>query len=132
MLRCTDAVLLRPELRRVTERIAIVGSRNYPSERRVRTYVARLRDRDVVIVSGGAQGPDRWAENEAHLVGLPVEVYRPDWSTGRDAGLKRNTTIVERSDRVVAFWDGLSRGTLDTIRKAARAGKPVLILGPPA
>ena len=35
--------------------------------------------------------------------------------------------IVDDCDFVVAFWDGESAGTLDTIRKACRVNKEVLI-----
>ena len=39
----------------------------------------------------------------------------------------RNSLIVADCDMVVAFWDGRSRGTLDTITKAVQAGKRVEI-----
>ena len=42
----------------------------------------------------------------------------------------RNQQIVDSADRVVAFWDGKSRGTADTLRRAHAAGKPILIIGP--
>lgn len=31
--------------------------------------------------------------------------------------LRRNTTIIEKADLVIAFWDGVSHGTKDTIDK---------------
>jgi len=109
------------------ERVAFVGSRSYPDEALVRRYV-RMQAGDVTVVSGGAQGPDTWAADEARLRGLAVDIYRPDWSFhGKAAGFVRNNDIVAACDRVVAFWDGRSRGTLDTITKAVRAGKAVLI-----
>jgi hypothetical protein len=43
------------------------------------------------------------------------------------AGLKRNTDIVNASDIILAFWDGQSRGTKDTITKATKAQKPLFI-----
>ena len=115
------------------ERVAIVGSRGYPDRIAVEAYVWTLSPGSVVV-TGGAPGPDTWAAEEIEqrsIEGLSVEVYPADWEThGRAAGPVRNTTIVERCDRVVAFWDGQSKGTLDTIRKAVRAGKPVEIVPP--
>jgi hypothetical protein len=113
--------------------VAIVGSRDYPDRGAVSRYMGELQMTawDSIIVSGGAQGPDTWAVEDAEDLGLHAEVFKADWPKhGRAAGMIRNTQIVERCDRVVAFWDGISKGTLDTIRKATRAGKPVLILGP--
>jgi len=114
--------------------VAVVGSRDYPDREAVGRYMGEiaLTAWDSVIVSGGAKGPDSWAVADAEELGLHAEVFLADWPThGKAAGFMRNTQIVERCDRVVAFWDGKSRGTLDTIQKAVKAGKPVLILGAP-
>ena len=40
----------------------------------------------------------------------------------RGVGLDRNTKIVDASDRVYAFWNGISTGTLDSITKASNKG----------
>ena len=40
----------------------------------------------------------------------------------------RNTDIVKNSDIVVAFWDGESKGTLDSIRKAENLNKGLMII----
>jgi predicted Rossmann fold nucleotide-binding protein DprA/Smf involved in DNA uptake len=108
-------------------KIGIVGSRDFPCLDLVVAYVESLPS-DTVVVSGGARGVDGAAANAARDVGLVVVEYLPDWSKGKQAGLERNTLIVEQSDRVVAFWDGKSRGTIDTICKANRAGKPVDVI----
>jgi len=102
------------------KKIAIVGSRNYRSEGNVADFVSSLGD-DVEIVSGGAGGVDSWAAKYAKG---PIKIFYADWDTfGKSAGVKRNTLIVDYADEVYAFWDGLSNGTLDTIRKAAKEGK---------
>jgi hypothetical protein len=76
------------------------------------------------VISGGANGPDSWAEDEARKRGLKVVVHRPDWDThGKIAGFIRNSTIINDCDRMIAFWDGRSRGTMDSIRKCQEAGK---------
>lgn len=107
------------------DRIAIVGSRAYPRPSVVETFVAGL-PAGAVVVSGGAPGVDSIAEHAARQRGLKVMVFRADWERlGRKAGPLRNAEIVARADRVAAFWDGRSRGTLNTIVQAVRAGKPV-------
>lgn len=103
-------------------RIAIVGSRKFADEALVRHTVHSL-PRDWTVVSGGAYGPDTWAVEEAESLGMGYVEYLADWSYGKGAGFARNTTIVENSDLVVAFWDGSSRGCIDTIQKAAQTNK---------
>ena len=80
----------------------------------------------TVVVSGGARGVDSIAEVAARDRGLEVVVFQAGWDRlGRKAGPIRNAKIVANADRVVAFWDGSSRGTLNTLGQALRAGLPV-------
>lgn len=110
-------------------KIAIVGSRDYPNMEKVIEYVKGL-DKDTVVVSGGARGVDTTAVLAAKNFGLKFEEYPADWGKyGLRAGYIRNTTIVEESDKVVAFWDGHSKGTKDTIDKAKEVGKLVAVFG---
>jgi predicted Rossmann-fold nucleotide-binding protein len=110
--------------------IAIVGSRDFPNLELVKRFVEDLDD-GTVIVTGGARGVDQAAEEAALPLGFTVQVIRADWSRyGRGAGMIRNTQIVKVSDEVVAFWDGESHGTEDTINKFRKAGKAVAIYGP--
>jgi len=112
------------------ERVAIVGSRCYPDEDDVFSYVHELPS-DTVVVSGGAEGPDTWAEKAAKRRGMLVVIYRADWSLfGKAAGFIRNATIVANADRVVAFWDGQSNGTHHTIGLAQKRGLPVEVYCP--
>lgn len=110
-------------------RVAIVGSRDYPNLSKVAEYVAGL-PKDTVIVSGGARGVDQAAVREARRLGMTVEEYLPDYTRfpGNVAPLVRNKVIVEKSDRVVAFWDGKSTGTMHTVNLARACGKPSLVV----
>lgn len=108
-------------------KVAVIGSREFPDENKVREYVRNL-PTGSIVVSGGARGVDSWAEDEAKRNGLEVIVFAADWQKyGRRAGALRNTTIIETADVVAAFWDGVSRGTADSIRKAKDADKSVEI-----
>lgn len=114
-------------------RVAVVGSRRRRDRDAVAAYVAAL-PAGTVIVSGGAAGPDTFAEEAGRACGLAVVVHRPDLAAVRNRGEAarryhdRNQRVVEDADRVVAFVAADRRGgTEDTIRRARRAGKPVEI-----
>lgn len=111
-------------------KVAIIGSREFPQLERVDSYVDTLHAEDVVV-SGGARGVDLRAEQRARSRGLKVHIIRADWARhGRKAGFMRNPDIVAAADRVVAFWDGTSRGTADSIEIARKTGKPVEVVLP--
>ena len=83
------------------------------------------------VLSGGARGPDTWAIVVARNLNHPTEVILADWENlGKKAGMLRNTQVVERADWVIAFWDGKSRGTRDTIGKAHKTGCRVTVIFP--
>lgn len=83
------------------------------------------------VLHGGARGADSDSGAAARILGLEVDVVRPDWAKyGKRAGMLRNTAMLEREpDYVIAFWDGVSRGTLDTIQKAVNVYRiPTIIV----
>lgn len=111
--------------------IAIVGSRASAQPERIRAYVNAL-PADTVIVSGGAVGADTVAADAARARGLQVIEYvvtPAEWRRlGKAAGMMRNVKIVNAADELVAFWDGVSSGTLDSIRKARKRGIRVTVV----
>jgi hypothetical protein len=75
------------------------------------------------ILSGGARGADRLAEQYACDHGLGVERFPADWARyGRAAGPQRNEEMIATADALVAFWDGTSPGTRHAITTARRRG----------
>jgi len=112
-----------------TLRVAIVGSRHYPDLSAVAAYVDLL-PAGTTVVSGGAHGVDQAAEWRATQRGLRVQSIHAEWDRDGRRAFMRNTLIVESCDRLVAFWDGKSVGTKDSIDKARMLGKPVRIFRP--
>lgn len=107
-------------------KVAIVGSRDFTRLDWVREYVDRKLWLEDVVVSGGARGVDSEAAAYARESACNrVEVIPADWSQGKAAGKERNFDIIEKADRVVAFWDGMSSGTAHSIALAVALGKPV-------
>lgn len=104
-------------------RLAIVGSRGWANEAAVKELVEQ-QPQGTVIVSGGARGVDTMATDAAKAANLGVIVFPADWERhGKMAGMIRNGQIVDCCDQLVAFWDGKSRGTADSINKARADGK---------
>ena len=105
-------------------RIAIIGSRNIYVPN-IGDYVARCDE----IVSGGARGVDACAAEYAKQHGVKLTVFLPQYERyGRAAPILRNKQIVEYADRVIAFWDGNSKGTLSVIRFAQKTGKECTVI----
>lgn len=107
---------------------AIVGSRDFERLDLVARFVQTLTPKEDIVVSGGARGVDSIAETTAEQIGVGVISFRPDWETyGKKAGIIRNKWIIDEADRVVAFWDGKSKGTKHSIDLAIQSGKPLIV-----
>ena len=116
------------QLETATKYVAIVGSRTFSDRKAVEAYVKQLPN-NVVVVSGGAKGVDTWAALAAQKHGLKVKIFLPDWEQyGRAAGFIRNQDIVDLAHKVVAFWDGESRGTAHSMRLAKDKNKPLTVI----
>lgn len=113
--------------------IAIIGSRSFHNYELVKSTVNDYVHQNTIkihcIVSGGAKGADTLAQKFALEYQLDMIVYKPDWKRfGKRAGFIRNTEIIENSDVVIAFWDGSSNGTKDSITKAKQKNKIVIVI----
>lgn len=112
--------------------IAIVGSRDFHNFSFLKTHVLSIIKNNNIsitkIISGGAKGIDTLAEKFASTFHIPTEIIHADWSKGKFAGVTRNTDIVDKSDVVIAFWNGVSKGTLDSINKAKKKNKKLFIV----
>ncbi len=81
---------------------------------------------DIVLVSGGAKGVDKFAEKLAEELDIDIVVIRPDYDEHyfKQAPLERNKRIAGLADIVVAFPKfGSSSGTLNTLKHARSFGK---------
>lgn len=112
-------------------RIAIVGSRGFKNfDFLEKTILDNYKTENITeIISGGAKGADTLAEQFAIKHSIPMSIFTPDWELyGKSAGYKRNIQIIDMSDEVIAFWDGISKGTKHSIDLANKAKKKVMIV----
>lgn len=126
------------------KRIIVCGCRDWPTPHAVETELERVMAlywpgsmswaafcRSIVIVHGACDlGADYFTEKYAQHSGLTTEQHPADWKKhGKAAGPIRNRHMASLgAELCLAFWDGESRGTLNMIQEATRAGIPVRIV----
>lgn len=103
---------------------AIIGSRGFND---YALFTKKLKDFEITeVISGGAKGADSLAEAWCIQNEIPITIILANWNKyGKAAGFVRNKEIVEKSQVVIAFWDGFSKGTEHSIN-IARAMKKVV------
>lgn len=104
----------------------VCGSRDFADYALLKRVLDKLLKpylgKGLVLLSGGASGADKLGERWAFENLVAYRVYHPAWAKcGKAAGMLRNQEMVDDADACVAFWDGRSKGTADTIRRAKAA-----------
>ena len=111
--------------------IMVCGSRSITNEEVIFSKLDDVLTQhpDMILISGGAKGVDSIAENWAKSHHVFIKQFKPDWKKyGRGAGIVRNKQMVEESDKVIIFWDGISKGTKSDIDFCKKFGKEHLIV----
>lgn len=110
-------------------KLAIVGSRSFNNYSLFKQVMESLSDKIEEIISGGADGADTLAGRYANENKIPLTIFQPNWDKyKKSAGIIRNKQIVDRAQKVIAFWDGKSPGTKYTIEYAKSQKKDVQII----
>lgn len=116
--------------------LLVAGSRSYNNYQEMCQCLDLLlkkqvaQQREIIIVSGGANGADKLAERYADERGYTKHIIYADWNRyGKSAGYRRNENmhayISNPSDRkrgCVCFWDMQSRGTQHNFKLAQDYG----------
>lgn len=114
------------------KKLAVVGSRDvdqYEVVKEILDTIYEYNPEISAVVSGGARGIDAYGAQWAKENGLELTEYIPDWNKhGRGAGFVRNELIIKDADYVCAIWDGVSRGTLNSIDLARKYKKKLLVI----
>jgi len=110
-------------------KVVIAGSRGFEDYEVVRNNCDTLLDGISVdaVLCGECKGVDLLGKRYANERGIAVESFPADWKRyGRAAGPKRNKQMAENADVLIAFWDGVSKGTKNMIK--LMGDKPVYIV----
>lgn len=106
-------------------KLGVVGSRGIIGV----TLDEYITDDVAEIVTGGAVGVDTCAAEYAERMGLRLTVFLPEYKRyGRAAPIVRNKKIVDYADKIIAIWNGKSRGTRSVINYAKKAEKPCVVV----
>ena len=110
-------------------KLAVVGSRGFKDYECLKNTLDSIHNKIPIteIISGGAKGADSLAEKWAIENEVPTTIIYPEWELyGKSAGFIRNREIISLCDRVVAFWDGESKGTQHSFKLAKEQNKKIL------
>jgi len=114
-------------------KVGIVGSRRRKDKDKVFQLVDSLKLTDVVV-SGGCEGVDSWAEDRAKERGMKVMILKPNLKDISHKGdmvnryYERNKKIVQNSDIIYAFVSSeRTGGTENTIKWAKELGIEIRI-----
>lgn len=102
-------------------KLAIIGSRSIKNIQ-LEKYITK---EVTEIVSGGAKGVDTMVREYAKENGITIVEFLPRYEIyGRGAPIIRNKEIVNYADKIIAFWDGKSNGTMSVIKYAEKINRP--------
>lgn len=127
-------------------KVAVIGSRKFYDYNHVKKVLDAIYKKHplLLIVSGGAKGTDslgeKWADNHnieklifpANWMDLThpnarIKINRYGKKYDANAGFRRNKDIIDNADVVIAFWDGNSPGTKNSIDYATKLKKQIKI-----
>lgn len=117
-------------------KVAIIGSRRRDKEEdKLEVYnLVKSLNRNDIIVSGGCNGVDKWAENMAKKRKLKTKIFTPNFDGVRtrkdmiNCYYKRNKQIAKYCDIIYAFVaKDRKGGTENTIKYGKEFGKKIIL-----
>lgn len=117
-----------------TYKVIIAGGRHFDNYQLLKEHCDyylqnKMKEYQIIVISGHAAGADTLGERYAQERGLPLDAHPADWKAhGKSAGYVRNKEMAEVADALIAFWDGVSRGTKNMINLAKSKGLKVAIV----
>lgn len=116
-------------------KILCSGDRHWDSKKKIkqtlRLFTLTKGSLESTVVHGGSGKADLMSGKVAFELGFRCKVYKAKWTKyGKAAGPIRNQEMLdeEKPDCLIAFHSNIkkSRGTKDMIKRAIKAGIPVL------
>lgn len=102
-------------------KVIIAGGRDFNNYDSLSEFCDKvlINQHDIEIVSGTANGADKLGERYANEKGYKIARFPANWDEhGKAAGFIRNEEMAKYADALIAFWDGISKGTSHMINLA--------------
>jgi len=121
-------------------RVIIAGSRDFNDYAVLKHNVLKIlielsptKQPEAEIISGTARGADQLGERFAKEYNYPIKQMPANWDKyGKSAGYRRNEDMAlyakEDNGVLIAFWDGISKGTKHMIDLANKHGLKVFVV----
>lgn len=114
-------------------KMLVCGGRDYCDYKKMTSIMLEyfiFEPEENILIAGGANGADSLAVAIANKHSIKKIIHKPDWDKyGKGAGFIRNQAMIdEKPNIVIAFWDGKSKGTADTINRARKNKITTLIV----
>ena len=110
-------------------KIAVIGSREGFEQKDINYHlITPFYAMDATLITGGARGVDKFAEIWAKSNGVSLKIIRPKDPTKKQDYILRNFKIVNEADKIIAFWDGISKGTKSVIDYAKKKNKVIKVI----
>jgi hypothetical protein len=110
-------------------KIAIIGSREGFSQEDINNNLKSLINiKEDSLITGGAIGVDQYAISFSKAFNLPCEIITPINPSIKINYLYRNIEIITKADKMIAFWNGYSKGTKFVIDYAKARNKDIKII----
>ena len=105
-----------------TIRVIVAGGRDFRNYDLMKQKLEVIfSEKNVIVVSGMADGADRLGERYAREHNLLISHFPALWGQyGNQAGFIRNVEMAKSSDACVCFWNGKSTGTAHMIETAKK------------
>ncbi|MDY6915880.1 MAG: SLOG family protein [Candidatus Cloacimonadota bacterium] len=109
-------------------KLAVIGSKKFNNFQLLTSEIEKENNL-TKIISGAAPGTDSLARRYAIQNNIPLLEFPPDYAkNGAEAKHVRDRQIVDHSEKVLAFWDGVCQGTKYTMNYARQQNVPVRVV----
>ena len=113
-------------------RVIIAGSQSFADYKRLSKKMDFLLsniDEDICIIGGEARGASALGKQYATDRKYQYRGFPAKWDAyEKRAGYLRNAEMADNADALVAFWDGISKGTKHMIEIATAKGLAVRVI----
>lgn len=113
--------------------LIVAGGRDFNNYKLLKTkldfLLSKQNKEEVTILCGMAKGADLLGKKYADENNIDVWEYPANWEKhGKSAGYLRNSDMADAGTHLVAFWDGVSKGTKHMIDLATKKGLVVRVI----